>query len=634
MQNTINSDLIRGNIDTIILKSLFEGDRYGYDIINEIEQKSSGQYIIKQPTLYSCLKRLEVQGFIKSYWGAKTSGGRRKYYTLTDLGRELFIKNQTEWEYSRTVIDKLISDKGYDMSQIVAEYRSNNPLALLEDVTTTTSEETSTETTWTEEDYDKAEEESDKTTIIKDSQNSNIRYEINYNETIINNYNPENPEQKTETVDFETVEVVQEETATTVATDTTADTTTTETETVDTANINLVYDENKYIDTTSVLDKLFSEHLNSDNSYTGKLENEQYEASARTSQPSYSSEDYFNDVYDSDETYVPASTDNDEGQVYTEKETYFKETHIIKEESTYFNDTIPDPSVPLPSATTQAYENVFATSQAEEVKKEKSPTEGFLSYKSTLIHTSPHDDKLDLERDYRKILFTLLKDQTDDMGIKEPVEPSASAVESETQMQAQPIQEQPAYTPPKNKELERSIDNISSSVSELGENIYIRTHSPEAAKEHSGKFYYYCNRLMVRQYALLFAIMGMMTCFTFLVVRVGLGIFNDNIDLWCYIMAIIGSAAFPLTAAYITYRDPDKRRLINYRFHISIRYRLFIFLNLLVIIYCVNIYLGMPLGFSADYTATLLLPALLSLCVPINGLIFHNLFTSGKYSVK
>ena len=120
MDNTINSDLIRGHIDTIILKSLYEGDRYGYDIIKEIEQKSGGQYQLKQPTLYSCLKRLETQGFISSYWGAKSNGGRRKYYALTDMGRELFIHNQTEWEYSRTVIDKLISDKPFDLREASA----------------------------------------------------------------------------------------------------------------------------------------------------------------------------------------------------------------------------------------------------------------------------------------------------------------------------------------------------------------------------------------------------------------------------------------------------------------------------------------------------------------------------------
>ena len=57
--NSISSDLIRGHINTIILRTLYDGDKYGYEIINEIEEKSKGQYSLKQPTLYSALKRLE-----------------------------------------------------------------------------------------------------------------------------------------------------------------------------------------------------------------------------------------------------------------------------------------------------------------------------------------------------------------------------------------------------------------------------------------------------------------------------------------------------------------------------------------------------------------------------------------------
>ena len=118
MKKTINSDLIRGNINTIILKSLYNGDRYGYDIIREIRDKSHGQYILKQPTLYSCLKRLENQGFIRGCWGEESNGGRRKYYTLTDLGREVFVKNQDEYEFSRTIIDQLISERDYDLYSV------------------------------------------------------------------------------------------------------------------------------------------------------------------------------------------------------------------------------------------------------------------------------------------------------------------------------------------------------------------------------------------------------------------------------------------------------------------------------------------------------------------------------------
>ena len=115
----ISADLIRGHINTIILRTLYERDKYGYEIIEEIEAKSHGQYSLKQPTLYSALKRLESQGYINAYWrnDEVSQGGRRKYYTLTDSGREITEKNQAEWEYSRTVIDNLISDRNFDFTQ-------------------------------------------------------------------------------------------------------------------------------------------------------------------------------------------------------------------------------------------------------------------------------------------------------------------------------------------------------------------------------------------------------------------------------------------------------------------------------------------------------------------------------------
>ncbi len=118
-ESSISSDLIRGHINTIILRALYEKDKYGYEIMLDIEQKSHGQYSLKQPTLYSALKRLETQGYIKAYWKTDeiSSGGRRKYFTLTDSGKEITEKNLAEWEYSRTIIDSLISDRSFDFTQ-------------------------------------------------------------------------------------------------------------------------------------------------------------------------------------------------------------------------------------------------------------------------------------------------------------------------------------------------------------------------------------------------------------------------------------------------------------------------------------------------------------------------------------
>lgn len=117
--SSVNSDLIRGNTTTIILGSLWSNDRYGYEILQEIDEKSSGQYKLKQATLYSQLKRLEKQGLISSYEGAvdDTGGGRRRYYALTAEGRAFLGKEKQEYEYSRTILDKLVSAKEFDFSE-------------------------------------------------------------------------------------------------------------------------------------------------------------------------------------------------------------------------------------------------------------------------------------------------------------------------------------------------------------------------------------------------------------------------------------------------------------------------------------------------------------------------------------
>lgn len=107
VQNT-ESDLIRGSIDTIILCVLIEGDNYGYKIIKEIYEKSKKKYELKEPTLYSSLRRLEEQKMIESYWGNESQGGRRKYYRITESGREMYEKNYDDWKKARNIIDCLI----------------------------------------------------------------------------------------------------------------------------------------------------------------------------------------------------------------------------------------------------------------------------------------------------------------------------------------------------------------------------------------------------------------------------------------------------------------------------------------------------------------------------------------------
>ena len=87
---SIASDLIRGHTDTIILARLMDGDNYGYEINKSIHQMTGGKYELKEATLYTAFRRLEQAGCISSYWGDELTGARRRYYRITDSGRETY----------------------------------------------------------------------------------------------------------------------------------------------------------------------------------------------------------------------------------------------------------------------------------------------------------------------------------------------------------------------------------------------------------------------------------------------------------------------------------------------------------------------------------------------------------------
>ncbi len=90
-------ELPRGQLSTIILSTLLDNDKYGYEIIELIREKTNGDVNIKQPSLYSSLKRMQDQGLISSYWRDSEIGGRRHYYSITDYGKKYAEKWQADW---------------------------------------------------------------------------------------------------------------------------------------------------------------------------------------------------------------------------------------------------------------------------------------------------------------------------------------------------------------------------------------------------------------------------------------------------------------------------------------------------------------------------------------------------------
>ncbi|MGL4913446.1 MAG: PadR family transcriptional regulator [Romboutsia sp.] len=105
---SITSDLIRGHTETIILARLIQSDSYGYEINKHIKIKTDNEYELKEATLYSTFKRLEDGGMIVSYWGDGNKGARRKYYSVTQKGKDYYDIQKRDWIKTKELIENLI----------------------------------------------------------------------------------------------------------------------------------------------------------------------------------------------------------------------------------------------------------------------------------------------------------------------------------------------------------------------------------------------------------------------------------------------------------------------------------------------------------------------------------------------
>ena len=106
----LTADILRGYTDTIILRQLAKGDSYGYQINKKVAEISGGDFELKEATLYTAFRRLENAGLIRSYWGDEMSGARRRYYSLTQAGRERLIQDCETWKQTRSLIDQLLEE--------------------------------------------------------------------------------------------------------------------------------------------------------------------------------------------------------------------------------------------------------------------------------------------------------------------------------------------------------------------------------------------------------------------------------------------------------------------------------------------------------------------------------------------
>ncbi len=92
------SELVKGTLDMLVLKSLECGPMHGWGLGIRIEQTSGGIFTIHQGALIPALQRLRRKGLISSEWRITENNRRARYYDLTASGRKQLAKQMADWE--------------------------------------------------------------------------------------------------------------------------------------------------------------------------------------------------------------------------------------------------------------------------------------------------------------------------------------------------------------------------------------------------------------------------------------------------------------------------------------------------------------------------------------------------------
>ncbi len=100
------SQLLKGTLEGCILQIIDSKETYGYEIAGKLEQSGLGEF--KEGTLYPLLLRLEKKGLIKAAFRPSALGPKRKYYHLTEQGKEYLEEFVELWRCIESSVNSIL----------------------------------------------------------------------------------------------------------------------------------------------------------------------------------------------------------------------------------------------------------------------------------------------------------------------------------------------------------------------------------------------------------------------------------------------------------------------------------------------------------------------------------------------
>ena len=106
------TQLLRGTLHVLILKTLTGGPLHGYAIASRIQERTDGALAIEDGALYQALHRMQERGWVCSEWGHSELGKRARFYELTDDGRERLRLETASWVRYAEAVFKVLQPEG------------------------------------------------------------------------------------------------------------------------------------------------------------------------------------------------------------------------------------------------------------------------------------------------------------------------------------------------------------------------------------------------------------------------------------------------------------------------------------------------------------------------------------------
>jgi transcriptional regulator len=104
----LRSELLRGTLDLLVLKTLILEPMHGWGIARRIRQLSDDVFDINQGSMYPALRRLQRKGWVTSEWRTTEHSRRARYYTITAAGQRQLSQEEEQWTASSSAVNRVL----------------------------------------------------------------------------------------------------------------------------------------------------------------------------------------------------------------------------------------------------------------------------------------------------------------------------------------------------------------------------------------------------------------------------------------------------------------------------------------------------------------------------------------------